>query len=183
MLLRFATFELDLVDEELRRAGVRIHLAAQPLHLLALLAGNAGRLVRRETIRQHLWPADSYGEFDQGINTLVREVRRALGDRAASPRFVATEPRRGYRFVAPVETVRRPPADDSGVVSPATGRGQRSPLHRGWGRLLGMVVPLLIGGILGAALRQRVERIGRRPPAARKAEVRNRDRSVTCGRR
>ena len=148
VVLRFATFELDLADEELRRAGVRVRLAGKPFRLLVLLATSSGRLVRREVIRRHLWAADSYGEFDQGINTLVREVRRALGDRAVSPRFVATEPRRGYRFVAPVETVRRRPT----APPPAAERGQRPLLHAGLDRLLGVAVPLLVAGGLLAAL-------------------------------
>lgn len=102
-VLRFGAFELDLDNEELRRGGVLLHLAPQPFRLLAFLAGRAGELVPREAIRDHLWGPGVHVEFDQGINALVREVRRVLGDDAGAPRFLATAPRRGYRFVAPVE--------------------------------------------------------------------------------
>ena len=124
--LRFGVFELDLRAGELRRAGVLVRLSDQPFRLLSLLATRTGELVGRDEIRERLWGPDVHVEFDQGINTVVREVRRALRDDASSPRFVATVPRRGYRFVAPVERVA--PAGDSyvprsGAAEAETGGG------------------------------------------------------------
>lgn len=106
-LLRFGRFELDPLGGTLRRGGARVRLTPQPARLLTLLALRAGELVTRPEIRDHLWAPDVHVEVDQGINAVVREVRRTLGDDAASPRFIATVPRRGYRFVAPVERLPR----------------------------------------------------------------------------
>ncbi|WP_428263441.1 winged helix-turn-helix domain-containing protein [Haliangium sp.] len=109
-VLTFGAFELDLDEQVLRRSGARVRLQAQPLKVLAMLATQAGSLVTRDAIQRCLWEPDTHVDYDQGINACIKAVRAALGDRAAAPRFVETVPRRGYRFVAPVE--RRP-------VSPA----------------------------------------------------------------
>jgi len=116
-VFRFGLFELELHAGELRRGGVLVHLSDQPFRLLSLLASRAGEIVGRDEIRERLWGPEVHVEFDQGINTLVREVRRALHDDAASPRFIATVPRRGYRFVAPVER-----------IAPATGVAASRPV-------------------------------------------------------
>jgi DNA-binding winged helix-turn-helix (wHTH) protein len=116
--LRFGPFELDLRAGELRREGRRIHLREQSVRLLAALASRPGDVVTREELRAHLWPTGTFVDFDQGLNHCVREVRAALGDAAAAPCFVATLPRRGYRFVAPVERV----APASEVLPPAPAR-------------------------------------------------------------
>ncbi len=102
-LLRFSSFELDLEKQELRKRGVLVKLQAQPLKVLALLAERPGELIARDEIRRHVWGAGTFVDFDQGINVCIRQIRQALGDRAGSPRFVETLPRRGYRFLAPVE--------------------------------------------------------------------------------
>ncbi|GAB4565850.1 MAG: hypothetical protein Tsb0020_17050 [Haliangiales bacterium] len=101
--LRFGAFELDLAGETLRKSGVRIKVQAQPLKVLTLLALRAGSLVTREEIQAQVWPPGTHVDFDQGINACIKAIRGALGDRAIAPRFVETVPRRGYRFVAPVE--------------------------------------------------------------------------------
>ncbi len=101
--LRFGAFELDLAGETLRKSGVRIKVQAQPLKVLTLLALRAGSLVTREEIQTQVWPPGTHVDFDQGINACIKAIRGALGDRAIAPRFVETVPRRGYRFVAPVE--------------------------------------------------------------------------------
>ncbi len=116
--LRFGVFELDPRRGELRRRGLRLELQTQPLGLLLALLERPGELVTREELRQRLWPGDTFVAFDQGINTAVKKVRRALRDSAASPRFVETLPRRGYRFIAPVEALatERPAAPRPRVV-------------------------------------------------------------------
>ena len=106
--LRFGIFELDPRCGELRRRGLKLELQAQPLGLLLALLERPGELVTREELRERLWAGDTFVAFDHGINTAVKKVRRALGDSAASPRFVETLPRRGYRFIAPVEALAPP---------------------------------------------------------------------------
>jgi Tol biopolymer transport system component/DNA-binding winged helix-turn-helix (wHTH) protein len=101
--IRFGVFELDPASGELRKQGIRIKLQAQPLQVLSLLLENPGNVISREQIRQALWPVDTYVDFDRSLNTAINKLREALGDSAQSPRFIETVPRRGYRFVAPVE--------------------------------------------------------------------------------
>jgi len=104
-LARFGAFEVDLDSGELRRSGVRISLQEQPFQLLAALLERPGELVTREDLQHRLWPADTYVDFDRSLNKAASKLREALGDHAETPRFVETIPRRGYRFVAPVESV------------------------------------------------------------------------------
>lgn len=104
-LLRFGVFEVDLAAGELRRNGARLRLQEQPFQVLAVLLENAGRVVTREDLRQKVWPADTFVDFDHSLNTAVNKVREALGDSATSPRFIETLARRGYRFIAPVNGV------------------------------------------------------------------------------
>jgi TolB-like protein/DNA-binding winged helix-turn-helix (wHTH) protein/Tfp pilus assembly protein PilF len=100
--VRFGVFELDLNAGELRKAGARINLPDQPLQVLKALLDRPGDVVTREELRQRLWAAETFVDFDQGLNAAVRRLRDALGDSAGVPRFVETLPRRGYRFIAPV---------------------------------------------------------------------------------
>ena len=102
-MVRFGVFELDLAAGELRRQGVRIRLQAQPLQILTLLVNSPGTVLSRDEIKQALWPADTFVDFDRSLNTAINKVREALGDSAQAPRYIETIPRRGYRFVAPVE--------------------------------------------------------------------------------
>jgi TolB-like protein/DNA-binding winged helix-turn-helix (wHTH) protein/Tfp pilus assembly protein PilF len=101
-ILCFGSFEVDIVSGELRRQGLKIRLQDQPFRLLVLLLGRAGDVVTREELREKLWPADTYVDFDHSLNTAVRKLREALGDSAEAPRYVETLARRGYRFIAPV---------------------------------------------------------------------------------
>ena len=100
---RFGVFEFDAQTLELRKNGRLLSVRPQPLTLLALLLERPGELVSREEIQSALWPGDTFVDFEQGVNHAIRELRAALGDAADSPRFVQTLPRRGYRFIAPVE--------------------------------------------------------------------------------
>ncbi|MCI0486092.1 MAG: winged helix-turn-helix domain-containing protein, partial [Blastocatellia bacterium] len=102
-LIRFEDFELALKSGELRKAGTLVKLQPQPFKVLVLLATHAGELVTREEIQQQIWEGETFVDFEHGLNFCVKRVRAALGDNAQAPRFIETLPRRGYRFIAPVE--------------------------------------------------------------------------------
>jgi DNA-binding winged helix-turn-helix (wHTH) protein len=104
-LARFGVFEVDLETGELRKKGLRVALQEQPFRVLAMLLERPGELVTRDQLRARLWPDAVFVDFDHGVNKAVAKIRRALGDLAESPRYVETLERRGYRFVAPVESV------------------------------------------------------------------------------
>src|SRR5580692_7805988 len=104
-LIRFGVFELDLRSGEIQKQGRKIRLEGQPVHVLICLLENRGELVTREELHQKLWPADTFVNFEQGLNASVKRLRQALNDSADNPRFVETLTRRGYRFIAPTQTV------------------------------------------------------------------------------
>lgn len=104
---RFGVFEANPETGEVLRKGVRIKLQEQPFRLLIVLLENAGEIVSRESVRQWLWPGNTFVEFDASVGVAVGKLRDALGDDADNPRFIETILRRGYRFVAPVERLRR----------------------------------------------------------------------------
>jgi eukaryotic-like serine/threonine-protein kinase len=103
-ILRFGTFEVDVRSGELRKQGVRIKLQEQPFHVLIVLLQRPGEVVTREELRNQNWPADTFVDFDNSLNTAINKLREALGDSADNPRFIETLPRRGYRFIAPVSS-------------------------------------------------------------------------------
>jgi TolB-like protein/DNA-binding winged helix-turn-helix (wHTH) protein/Flp pilus assembly protein TadD len=98
----FGPFEADLRSGELRKRGVRLKLQDQPFQVLALLLEHAGDVVTREELRQRLWPAETFVDFDTGLNSAVKKLRDVLADSAGEPRYIETIPRRGYRFIAPL---------------------------------------------------------------------------------
>ena len=102
-IARFGVFELDLSAGELRKNGRKLRLQEQPFQILALLLERAGDVVTREQLRQKLWAADTFVDFDHGLNTAINKLREVLGDSASSPRFIETLARRGYRFIASVQ--------------------------------------------------------------------------------
>jgi len=106
-IARFGVFELDLAAGELRKNGAKLRLQEQPFQVLALLLERAGDVVTREELRQKLWPADTFVDFDHSLNTAVNKLREAFGDSAAGPRYIETLARRGYRFIAPVQSTDR----------------------------------------------------------------------------
>ena len=132
---RFGVFEIDLEAGELRKRGLRVQLQEQPFQVLALLLERAGELVKREDIRRRLWPDGVHVDFEQNLNKAIYKVRAALGDLADSPRYIETLARRGYRFVAPVESVSDEPAHRSGPGAQAAVRilweGRAIPLREG----------------------------------------------------
>src|ERR1043165_4523865 len=100
MVIHFGGCEVDLRAGELRRNGAKVKLQEQPLQILAMLLEHPGEIVTREELRARLWSADTFVDFDHGLNSAVKRLRDALGDSAEKPRFVETVGRRGYRFIA-----------------------------------------------------------------------------------
>jgi cholera toxin transcriptional activator len=112
-IFRFGAYEADPGSGELRKSGIRLRVQEQPFQVLLVLLERPSELVTREELRQKLWPADTFVDFDHSLNTVINKLREALSDSAANPRFIETLARRGYRFVAPVEFV-----DKHSAVSP-----------------------------------------------------------------
>jgi DNA-binding winged helix-turn-helix (wHTH) protein/TolB-like protein/Tfp pilus assembly protein PilF len=104
-ILRFGAFELDLIHDELRRGGVLIKLAPQQLRVLRYLAEHTGEVVPRDEIQREIWGSEVFVDFDRSLNVCIAQIRAALNDDSEAARFIQTVPRRGYRFVAPVEQV------------------------------------------------------------------------------
>jgi len=102
-VLRFGRFELDPETQQLRKAGVVLRLQPQPFKVLMVLVVRAGQIVSREELRRELWGSETFVDFEQGLNYCVRQIRAVLGDEVQTPRYIETVPRRGYRFIAPVE--------------------------------------------------------------------------------
>jgi len=147
--VRFGTFEVDLRLGELRKNGIRVKLTGQPFQILVILLEHPGDLVTREQLQGRLWPSDTFVDFDRGLNAAINRVREALGDSADNPRFVETLPRRGYRFIAPVDAGASPVSaqhgDPQSVGRPQIDGGEtiRKPLlQRHWA--LGLSGALLI---------------------------------------
>jgi DNA-binding winged helix-turn-helix (wHTH) protein len=104
-MLRFGVFEFDLRTGELTKSGRKVSIQEQPARVLVALLEQPGEVVSREELQRKVWRADTFVDFDTGINKAIAKIREALSDSADSPRFVETLPRRGYRFIAPVQTV------------------------------------------------------------------------------
>jgi Tol biopolymer transport system component/DNA-binding winged helix-turn-helix (wHTH) protein len=143
-LLRFGNFEVDLRSGELRKAGVKMKLGGQPFQVLSILLERPGEVVTREELQRQLWP-DTFVDVDHNLNTAINKIREVLGDSAENPRFVETLPRRGYRFIAPVE--------GNGVAAPLAPLATRhGPGLRYWASrsaiLVGAIVLLAAAGIL-----------------------------------
>jgi TolB-like protein/DNA-binding winged helix-turn-helix (wHTH) protein/Tfp pilus assembly protein PilF len=136
-LLRFGDFEVDRRTSELHRAGVKLKLSGQPLQLLIILLERPGEMVTRDELQERLWP-DTFVDVDHNLNTAVNKIREVLGDSAEHPRFVETLPRRGYRFIAPVE--------GNAVAPPQPQEGRRAPRFRRW-LILAAVCVLLLGAV------------------------------------
>ncbi len=144
-VLRFGTFEVDVRTGELRKQGVRIKLQEQPFHVLTVLLQRPGEVVTREELRSQNWPADTFVDFDNSLNTAINKLREALGDSADSPRFIETLPRRGYRFIIPVTAV------DGTTSGTATGVNAVAP-PRTRKMIVTVVVVVLAAGIAGGLL-------------------------------
>lgn len=102
--IRFGQYEVDVSSGELRKSGVKIRLQEQPFQVLVALLERPGEVVTREELQRRLWPADTFVDFDHSLNTAINKLRDALGDTANNARFIETLARRGYRFIAPVQS-------------------------------------------------------------------------------
>src|SRR5262245_45658884 len=107
-------FEFDPVDGELYRQGERVRLQEQPRLILVMLLEHPGEIVSREALRERLWKADTFVDFEHSLNTAIKKVRQALGDSAETPTYIETVARRGYRFIAPLSPEAAGPARASG---------------------------------------------------------------------
>jgi TolB-like protein/DNA-binding winged helix-turn-helix (wHTH) protein/Tfp pilus assembly protein PilF len=114
---RFGAFEINLQSGELRKSGMRLRLSRQPFQVLAVLVERAGEVVTREELHSKLWLADTFVDFDHGLNNAVARIREVLDDSSDTPRYIETIPRRGYRFIAPLAEV--PPAAHPGASGPS----------------------------------------------------------------
>jgi DNA-binding winged helix-turn-helix (wHTH) protein/Tol biopolymer transport system component len=157
---RFGVFELDLRAGELRRSGMKVKLQEQPFQVLAQLLEKPGEVITREDLRNRLWPADTFVDFDHSLNAAIKRLRDALGDSAENPRFVETVARRGYRFLAPVGTTVTNgdgAAQASGNESPSSevATQPKAHLHLWWiAAGAGAIVLVLLGIKLGLSLAQ-----------------------------
>jgi DNA-binding winged helix-turn-helix (wHTH) protein len=151
-IVRFGVYAVDLRSGELRKNGLKLKLSGQPFQVLALLLERPGDVVTREEIQKRLWPGDAFVDFDHSLNTAINKIREALGDSAENPRFVETLPRRGYRFIAPMDVGAglvpaqtghlrgMPPQEPVGTV-----REQRLPAR--WRLMLAAMLAMLAVGV------------------------------------
>jgi len=138
---------VDLATGELRRNGVKQRIQEQPFRVLAMLLDQPGVVVTRERLRERLWPADTFVDFEHGLNTAIRKLRRALDDAAENPRYVETLARRGYRFIAPV-TVEAPEMPVP-VASPESDPAQPQPARRWpWIPAIAVVLTIAVASIV-----------------------------------
>jgi Tol biopolymer transport system component/DNA-binding winged helix-turn-helix (wHTH) protein len=152
----FGTFDVDLETGELRRNGLKLKLQEKPFQMLAILLERPGEIVTREALRERLWPAGTFVDFDHGLNTATRKLRQALGDDAENPRFIETLAGRGYRFIAPLVAAEAP-----AVLPEEPGVGQR--VDRRWFWLAAAVAGACFIGALGIA----IVYFGQQQPSAR----------------
>src|SRR2546427_12060886 len=143
-VVRFGVFEVDLRAGELFKQGIKIKLQQQPFRVLARLLEHPGEVVTREDLRQAIWPAGTFVEFDVGVDAAVHKLRAALGDSAENPRLVETLPRRGYRFIAAVDGVVE---DQASTAAEAVPLPKRRPLL--WAGAMAIGVALLLAGNTG----------------------------------
>ena len=149
-IARFGIFEADLQTGELRKNGNRVRLQGQPFQVLAILLEHSGELVTREEMRRKVWPKDTFVDFEHALSTAITKIRIALGDDADNPRFVETLPRRGYRFIAPLDKPTQAP-----LTSPPKERFAGIQARTTW-LIVGIAVVLLSSTIA-------IWRVGRTP--------------------
>jgi TolB-like protein/DNA-binding winged helix-turn-helix (wHTH) protein/Tfp pilus assembly protein PilF len=146
-VIRFSSFEVDLRAGELRRDGVKIKLQEQPFRVLALLLEHPREVVTREELRQAIWPSTAFGTFDEGIDAAIYKLRNTIGDSAEHPRFIETLPRRGYRFIAPVDTEVAPALEET--ARQVTAKRLRLALAAGLAALAAVLLVLSPWGLRG----------------------------------
>jgi TolB-like protein/DNA-binding winged helix-turn-helix (wHTH) protein/Tfp pilus assembly protein PilF len=144
--LRFGIYELDLKNGDLRKAGQRLKLQPQPFKVLAILAGSAGETVSREEIQNQVWGEELFVDFERGLNVCIQQIRSALNDDADAPRYIETLPKRGYRFLMPVERLDVPAQTaQASALSPQTpAAASIHPMFKRFTLLVALVSTLLV---------------------------------------
>jgi TolB-like protein/DNA-binding winged helix-turn-helix (wHTH) protein len=148
--LRFGVFELDPRTGELRKKGMKLRLQGQPSEILVMLLQRPGEVVTREELQKNLWPADTFVDFDQGLNNAMKRLRAALDDDAECPHFIETVPRRGYRFIGGFNSAPGNGAESTAVAKPMPGTGDKPDRQSTIGTRLAVVG--LLGLTVAAAL-------------------------------
>jgi Tol biopolymer transport system component/DNA-binding winged helix-turn-helix (wHTH) protein len=170
--LRFGPFEFNAHSGELRKGPTLLKVPYQPIEILKALLERPGDLVTREQLRERLWPSDTFVDFEHGLNAAVRRIREALGDSADAPKYIETLPRRGYRFIAPVESASRltsaqsPNAHASEPASLTAVAEPRGTQRRRVGFAAAIVVIIALGLWIGWQARSRPSPVPRVPPAS-----------------
>src|SRR6266566_3220104 len=150
-VLRFGVFQIDIRAGELHKNGVKLKLQEQPFQVLCLLLEHPGELVSREEFRNRLWPADTFVDFDHGLNAAIKRLRDALGDSADTPVFIETLARRGYRFIAPFEGGFVP----DGIGTAPAPEKSKSPFLRPW---IAIALSCIVIAVLAWAMWRRPSR-------------------------
>jgi len=157
--VRFEGYQVDLQTGELRKNGTRVRLSGQPFQILALLLERPGELISREDLRTKLWPDEVFVDFDHSLNAAVNKLREALCDSTSDVRFIETLPKRGYRFIGPIETRDKPATLQVHVVSPGPApparRNRLNRLHIPLKHALALSVLVLAGLLTGLYLYSR----------------------------
>ena len=165
-VLRFGPYRVNPQTGELRDETRKLKLQDQPFQILVALLERPGEVVTREDLRQRLWPGNTFVDFDNSVNIAVRKLRQALNDNAAQPRFIETLPKRGYRFIAPVDP---PVARDDAAMAPAAAARRQGALWRRLAASGGLAAAVLavvwgayvvlarLGGPVSAGVRVRPE--------------------------
>jgi TolB-like protein/DNA-binding winged helix-turn-helix (wHTH) protein/Tfp pilus assembly protein PilF len=152
---RFGAFDVDLRSGQLHKHRIRLKLQDQPFQVLALLLEHPGELVTREEFRQKLWPADTFVDFDTGLNSAIKKLRDVLGDSADEPRYIQTLPRRGYRFLATVQRVLQAEPVQLTDPSSVSRRGLTwNPVRLAALGLAALAASVMLAGALGFDFRQ-----------------------------
>lgn len=158
-LFRFGLYEADVRSGELRKNGVKQKIQGQPFEVLVALLERPNEVVTRDELRERLWPQDTFVDFDHSLNTAINKVRDVLGDTATNPRFLETLPKRGYRFIAPVqaqdvvdnkmpadegsETARIAASDLVAQAAPVSGEHELPRVNRALGRTLFALIQVM----------------------------------------
>jgi DNA-binding winged helix-turn-helix (wHTH) protein len=168
--VRFGPYEADFHTQEIWKGGTRLKLAGQPFEILEMLVSRRGELVAREDLQRRLWPEDHFGDASHGLNAAVNKLREALCDSADQPRYIETLPRRGYRFIGPVEeAISANPVEEAAVLaddfaaplpilpmvlpeSTEANSAGMSVARRRWPMLATAAVALIAGGVIGIGM-------------------------------
>ncbi|MGA7413761.1 MAG: winged helix-turn-helix domain-containing protein, partial [Bryobacteraceae bacterium] len=172
----FGVFELDREARELWKRGVRIKLEDQPFEILTALLERPGEVVSRSALEARVWPEGIFVDFDKGLTKAINKVRTALGDTAATPRYVETLSRRGYRFIAPLVVADTPHASEETGTAPLNPPVQSPPVtgnagvpklwlpEWGWATLIAAALTGLLAAAVGLNIGRLRDRLGAPPP-------------------